>query len=36
MPTVPVTENTFVPTVQPQGQRVYNTIDRAIPENFGG
>ncbi len=34
MPTVP--SDPFVPTVQPQGQMVYNAIDRATPEAFGG
>jgi hypothetical protein len=36
MPTVPVSDMSFVPSVKPEGQGVYNTIDRATPENFGG
>jgi hypothetical protein len=36
MPSVPVTEMTFVPNIQPQGLQAYNTIDHASPENFGG
>ncbi len=35
MPTVPVSDTTFVPIMQPQGQGIFNTIDRATPENFG-
>ena len=33
MPQVPTD---FVQSVFPQGQGVYNTIDKATPENFGG
>ncbi len=36
MPIVPGTDVSFVPTEKPQGQGIYNTIDRATPENFGG
>jgi hypothetical protein len=35
MPVVPSTDVSFVPTVQPQGQGAYNTIDRATPGDFG-
>ena len=34
MPIVP--GDPFVPSVMPQGQMIYNTIDRATPEAFGG
>ncbi len=34
MPIVP--GDPFVPSVMPQGQMIYNTMDRATPEAFGG
>ena len=34
MPIVP--GDPFVPSVMPQGQTIYNTIDRATPDAFGG
>ena len=34
MPIVP--GDPFVPSVMPQGQMIYNTIDSATPESFGG
>ena len=34
MPIVP--GDPFVPSVIPQGQMIYNTIDRATPDAFGG
>ena len=34
MPIVP--GDPFVPSVMPQGQMIYNTIDRATPDAFGG
>lgn len=33
---MPLIPSEFYPNVQPQGQEIYNSIDRATPENFGG